>query len=139
MPPAPPRAADAGTHTVQTREPKPWSMKPLLPANPLTPHWPQSREDENTAALRHPSPSPLRPTADVNPGDRARGRKLLASVRWEIEVAPVSHTLLNAAPTGSGALDWLGLATTAPSLRLCGGWSAGAGAGCYKDRQACPD
>ncbi|KAG2569192.1 hypothetical protein PVAP13_7NG372621 [Panicum virgatum] len=47
-----------------------------------------------------PSPSPLRPTADGNPGDRARGRKLLASVRWEIEVAPVSHTLLKCRPDG---------------------------------------
>jgi hypothetical protein len=117
----------------QTREPKSWSMRPL-PTNPLTPHCPQSREHHRPSP---PSPSPLRPTADVNPGARARGRKPLASVRWEIEVAPVSHTLLNAAPTGSGALDWLGLATTAPSLHLCGGWSAGAG--CEKDRQAYPN
>ncbi|RLM74587.1 uncharacterized protein C2845_PM15G26030 [Panicum miliaceum] len=94
---------------------------------------PQSR-DHHRDRPSPPSPSPLRPTADVNPGVRARGRKPLASVRWEIEVAPVSHTLLNAAPTGSGALDWLGLATTAPSLRLCGGWSAAAG--WEKDRQA---
>jgi hypothetical protein len=100
------------------------NFKPM-PAHETTPsaestlrHYPTpppSREHHRSFSPTLPVTAPP-PTADVNPGARARGR----TVRWEIEVAPLPHTLLKAAPTGSGALDWLGLATTAAlSLSLC--------------------